>query len=91
MLQFLTICTLVLIYRSAVAGSGLDWTFSDKAIDTTWSALLVRAVSLMVSVGGMLVTALLLGLVSDAIGEKVDELKKGKAAVLESNHTVIIG
>ncbi len=42
-------------------------------------------------VGGMLVTALLLSLVSDAIGSKVDELRKGKAAVLESGHTLIIG
>lgn len=75
----------------AVAGSGLDWTFSDKALEGGWNALMVRGVSLMVSVGGMLVTALLLGLVSDAIGEKLDELKRGKAGVLESGHTLIIG
>ena len=52
---------------------------------------MVRGVSLMVSVGGMLITALLMSLVSDAIGSKLDELRKGKAAVLESEHTVIIG
>ena len=57
----------------------------------TWDALMVRGVSLMVSVGGMLITALLMSLVSDAIGSKLDELRKGKAAVLESEHTVIIG
>ena len=74
-----------------MAGSGLDWTFSDRALESSWNALLVRGVSLMVSIGGMLVTALLLGLVSDAIGSKVDDLKKGKAGVLESDHTLIIG
>ena len=47
--------------------------------------------SLAVSIGGMLVTALLLGLVSDAIGEKVDDLKKGKSSVLETDHMLIIG
>lgn len=52
---------------------------------------MVRCVSLLISVGGMLVMALLMSLVSDAIGSKVDELRKGKAAVLESDHVVIIG
>lgn len=75
----------------AVAGSGLDWTFSDRALEGGWDALLVRGVSLSVSVGGMLVTALLLGLVSETIGDKLDELKRGKAGVMESGHTLIIG
>ena len=52
---------------------------------------MVRGVSLMVSIGGMLITALLLGIVSDTIGDKVDDLKKGKAQVVESGHTLIIG
>ena len=75
----------------AVAGSGLDWTFTDSAHEGTWGALAVRLVSLLVSVGGMLVTALLLGIISGTIGNKVDELKKGKAVVVESGHTLIIG
>lgn len=28
---------------------------------------------------------------SDAIGDKIEELKKGKSDVLESNHTLILG
>ena len=55
----------------AVTGSGLDWTFTDSATEGTWKALAVRGVPLLVSVGGMLITALLLGIVSDTIGEKV--------------------
>ncbi len=73
-----------------MAGSGLDWTFSERALDSTWAALIVRCVSLVVSVGGMLVTALLLSLVSNSISSKVDELRKGKAAVLECDHTLIL-
>ncbi len=46
--------------RSAVASAGLDWTFSEA--DT----VLVRCVTLTLSIGGMLVTALLLSLVSGA-------------------------
>ncbi|GAX81504.1 hypothetical protein CEUSTIGMA_g8932.t1 [Chlamydomonas eustigma] len=82
------------IYSSfwlAMAGSGLDWTFNDRAIEESWRALAVRIVSLTVSIGGMLVTALLLSLVSDAIASKVDELRKGKTAILETDHTLIIG
>ncbi len=75
----------------ALAGSGLDWTFNERAQEGTWDALVRRSVSLVVSIGGLLVTALLLSLVSDAIGNKVDELRKGKAAVLECGHTLIIG
>jgi Trk K+ transport system NAD-binding subunit len=39
----------------------------------------------------MLVFALLIGIISEVIGEKVDHLKEGKARVLEANHTVILG
>ena len=74
-----------------MAGTGLDWTFAEKAQGADWGAFIMRTVSLMLSVGGMLVTALLLGLVSDAIGSKVDDLRKGKAPVLENGHTLIIG
>lgn len=50
-----------------------------------------RVVSLCISFGGMLIFALMLGLVSDAISEKVDSLRKGKSEVIESNHTLILG
>jgi hypothetical protein len=42
-------------------------------------------------VGGMLITALMLGIVSDAIGSRMDELRKGKSEVLEAGHTLILG
>ncbi|KAI7991814.1 putative ion channel POLLUX [Camellia lanceoleosa] len=50
-----------------------------------------RIVSVSVSAGGMLIFAMMLGLVSDAISEKVDSLRKGKSEVIESNHILILG
>lgn len=57
----------------AVAGVGIDWTFAGDEDRST----VERLVALFVSLGGMLVTALMLGIVSDTIGEKMDELRKG--------------
>ncbi|PHT82557.1 hypothetical protein T459_15572 [Capsicum annuum] len=39
----------------------------------------------------MLIFAMMLGLVSDAISEKFDSLRKGRSEVLEKNHTLILG
>eukprot|EP00873_Tetraselmis_striata_P002629 jgi/Tetstr1/422893/TSEL_013677.t1 len=79
----------------AIVGVGLDWTFPSDADpedqDSGLRVVMVRCMGLVVSIGGMLVTALMLGIVSDAIGDKVDQMKKGKAEVLENNHTLILG
>eukprot|EP00798_Chlamydomonas_sp_ICE-L_P013330 gene13330-19169_t len=72
-------------FWSAVATSGLDWTSVESDI------LPVRCVSLAVSIGGLVVTALLVSLVSASIADKVEDLKKGKTMVLEYDHVVIIG
>lgn len=40
--------------------------------------LLVRLVSFSITVGGMIIFALMIGIISDSIGDKVDDLKKGK-------------
>ncbi|XP_057758076.1 ion channel POLLUX isoform X1 [Arachis stenosperma] len=50
-----------------------------------------RIVSVSISSGGMLIFAMMLGLVSDAISEKVDSLRKGKSEVIERNHILILG
>jgi hypothetical protein len=42
--------------------------------------LLVRLVSFSITVGGMIIFALMIGIISDSIGDKVDDLKKGKIA-----------
>lgn len=52
---------------------------------------LVRLVAGAATLSGIIVVALLIGLVSDTVGEKLDDLRKGKTPVIDSNHTLIIG
>ena len=47
---------------SAIHGVGIDWTFAGEAVE--YGGFLVRGTAVLVSLGGMLVTALMLGLVS---------------------------
>jgi K+/H+ antiporter YhaU regulatory subunit KhtT len=51
----------------------------------------VRLVAFSATIGGMCVFALMIGIISDTIGEKVDELKKGKSRVIEKGHTLLLG
>ncbi|KAK2966097.1 hypothetical protein RJ640_025593 [Escallonia rubra] len=70
----------------------LSWTFvadSGNHADRVGSGS--RIVSVSISAGGMLIFAMMLGLVSDAISEKVDSLRKGKSEVIERNHILILG
>ena len=50
-----------------------------------------RIVGLILTIGGMLVFALVIGLISDAISEQFDSLKHGKARVVETDHTLVLG
>ncbi|XP_074578183.1 putative ion channel POLLUX isoform X2 [Curcuma longa] len=69
-----------------------SWTFvadSGNHADQVGSG--PRIVSVSISSGGMLIFAMMLGLVSDAISEKVDSWRKGKSEVIESDHILILG
>ena len=50
-----------------------------------------RAAMLIVTIGGLIVVASLIGVVSNAFDTKVEELRKGRSTVLEKNHTLILG
>lgn len=54
------------------------------------SELVPRTVSLIVTLGGLLVFALLIGIVGESIGEKLEDLKTGKSRVFESGHTLML-
>ncbi|XP_047330284.1 ion channel CASTOR-like isoform X2 [Impatiens glandulifera] len=70
----------------------LSWTFvADSGNHANSEGLGPRLVSVSTSIGGMLIFAMMLGLVSDAISEKLDSLRKGKSEVVEQNHTLILG
>ncbi|KAH8061599.1 hypothetical protein JL721_8827 [Aureococcus anophagefferens] len=78
----------------SLAGVGIAWDWASAAgrLDPgSARGVLTRVVAVAVSLGGMFVTALLLGIVSEQITEKVEHYRKGKSDVLESGHTVILG
>ncbi|WP_105036868.1 CASTOR/POLLUX-related putative ion channel [Cryobacterium aureum] len=50
-----------------------------------------RGAMLVVTIGGVIMVASLIGIISSAFDSKVDELRKGRSKVLESDHTLILG
>jgi Trk K+ transport system NAD-binding subunit len=71
----------------------MSWTFvADPGTHADApEGLLIRFVSFGITVGGMIIFALMIGIISDSIGDKVDDLKKGKSRIIESGHSVILG
>lgn len=50
-----------------------------------------RAAMLIVTIGGLIMVASLIGIISSAFDRKVEDLRKGRSRVLESDHTLILG
>lgn len=50
-----------------------------------------RLVSLAVTLGGLFIVATLIGLITSAIDQRLEELRKGRSHVLESGHSLILG
>ncbi|KAK8307770.1 hypothetical protein V6Z12_D02G008700 [Gossypium hirsutum] len=70
----------------------LSWTYvADSGNHANSEGMGPRLVSVSISFGGMLIFAMMLGLVSEAISEKLDSLRKGRSEVVEQNHTLILG
>jgi hypothetical protein len=75
-----------------IHGLWSSWTFiADAGTQGGEETTLARAVAMVTTIGGMMIFALLLGLVSETLGEKLDDLKKGKSRVIENGHTLILG
>jgi voltage-gated potassium channel Kch len=56
--------------------------------DTGW---LFRLLMLVITIGGLIIVASLIGIISGAFDSKVEELRKGRSRVLETDHTLILG
>ncbi|MCU0696679.1 MAG: hypothetical protein MUC96_09135 [Myxococcaceae bacterium] len=52
---------------------------------------LVRFVATLATLSGVGVVALLIGLVSSTIGDKIEDLRKGRSPVIDEGHTLILG
>ena len=55
--------------------------------DTGWT---FRIVMLAVTIGGIFIVSTLIGVLSSGIEAKLDELRKGRSTVLETDHTIIL-
>ena len=56
--------------------------------DTGW---VFRLFMLIITIGGLIIVASLIGIISGAFDSKVEDLRKGRSKVLESDHTLILG
>jgi voltage-gated potassium channel Kch len=50
-----------------------------------------RILMFIVTLGGIFILSTLIGILSSGIGEKLDELRKGRSFVVEKNHQLILG
>ncbi|MEP6646538.1 MAG: potassium transporter TrkA [Saprospiraceae bacterium] len=50
-----------------------------------------RIIALFATVGGIIIVSTLIGVLSNAINDKLEELRKGKSFVIEDHHTLILG
>ena len=56
--------------------------------DTSW---ILRGVGILVTISGIFILSTLIGILSQGLSEKIDDLKKGRSIVLAENQTLIIG
>ena len=56
--------------------------------DEGWSFRVIRFVA---TLGGIFIISILIGAIGSGIESKLDEMRKGKSKVLETNHTLILG
>ena len=63
-------------------------TLGNDAVGTNWPFLFVM---LFVTLGGVFVVSSLIGVLSSGFGETLDRLRRGRSAVIEGGHTVILG
>jgi len=58
------------------------------ADDDGWS---IRFISLLITIGGIFIFSTLIGTLTAGLESKLDELRKGRSKVLETDHTLILG
>jgi voltage-gated potassium channel Kch len=61
---------------------------ADAMTESPWS---LRLAGLTVTLTGVFVTSILVGLLATGIEAKIEDLRKGRSKVIETDHTVILG
>ena len=96
----LVVGSAVLVHAVAPAEDALDfgdslwWALTHVADTGTMGGdkgTLVRAAGIVATLCGIGVVAVLIGLVSTAMGAKLDDLRQGKSPVIDERHTLILG
>jgi voltage-gated potassium channel Kch len=87
---------LELVNPSGVGLFDLLWqtfvkTFALDVPDDPTTPLAVVGLWFVLALGGIFVVSALVGLLTSGLGEKMDQLRKGRSPVAESDHTVIVG
>lgn len=59
--------------------------------ETDAGSVAVIIVKSLAAILGLLFTSILIGIFSNAVEEKISDLRKGRSDVLEENHTIILG
>jgi hypothetical protein len=100
-LIFITVISLIVVVFGLFPADG-DLSFSE----TFWATMLrtldpgtmggdtgpgYRIAMLVVTLTGLVLVASLIGIVSNAFNDKVEQLRKGRSNVLERDHTLILG
>jgi Trk K+ transport system NAD-binding subunit len=58
------------------------------ASDQDWAT---RAISFVVTLSGIFLAGSLIGLIANAVDQRIDHLRKGRSEVLEDGHTLVLG
>jgi len=58
------------------------------ASDQHWTT---RVISLVVTLSGIFLAGSLIGLIANAVDQQIENLRKGRSAVLEQGHTLVLG
>ncbi|HVT64429.1 MAG TPA: NAD-binding protein [Mycobacteriales bacterium] len=58
------------------------------ASDTNWA---VRAIALVVTLSGIFIASALIGIIATGFEQRIEALQRGRGAVIESGHTLVLG
>ncbi|GAB4571749.1 MAG: lipoprotein [Anaerolineales bacterium] len=101
-IAIILIAAAIVRLQVALTGSGVDIPFGEVA----WMSLMrtldagnmaddetvgFRAVMLFVTIGGIFIVSTLIGVLSNGLEERIEQLRKGRSLVLENDHTLILG
>jgi len=74
-----------------IAWMGLLRTLDSGTMGGDTGSFFFLLMMLVVTFGGIFVVSALIGIINNGLEDKLDELRKGRSLVLESDHTLILG